>query len=407
MINRFNNIAKRNWPRDRCVCQIKTSYYKRYTTSIESDDKKENKSLHDILEEDNFWELPDSTPNKKPTKPTEEFTDFSTLLEILTKHNNNSSKSNSNNRHDGDKDNREETLIRESQEKEHGVLEALAEKMNQDFDKTSIATETEMETATAAEKRKKRAPTIIERQLLELVLKKKKIFKSTAPLPRSLMPAVYGKDTSMNNLSSSYSPSSSINERTKETKRGIMGNKKIQEQDEEVKIINDVSSTTTKQELLNLFTGFLNKYHPSQQQQQQKLQELFPTYYAKVIDTAIKHAYTEFGDPYLAIALFEQCKLLSTESYIQGCTNEVYTTVLKVRWDAWKDIYGMLDLMEEMALNGIAFNRASAMLVRKISDEMEGQVMTDDESAQVKIWSPDDIRSTQLMKMLVGKWLFR
>ncbi|CAO3630320.1 unnamed protein product [Cunninghamella echinulata] len=342
MINCFNNIAKRNWPR-----------------------------------------------------------------EILTKHNNSNSNSNSNSRYDNNNNNSEKVLIKESQEKEHGVLEALAAKMNQDFGKASKAIESETETATATEKRKKRVPTIIERQLLELVLKKKKIFKNTAPLPRSLMPAVYGKDTSINDLSSSYSPPTSANERTKETKKGIMGNKKIQDQDEEIKIMNDVSSTATKQELLNLFTGFLNKHHYSQQQQQQKPQELFPTYYAKVVETAIKHAYTEFGDPYLAIALFEQCKLLSTESYIQGCTNEVYTTVLKVRWDAWKDIYGMLDLMEEMALNGIAFNRASAMLVRKISDEMEGQIMTDHESAQVKIWSPDDIRSTQLMKMLVGKWLFR
>ncbi|CAO3631405.1 unnamed protein product [Cunninghamella blakesleeana] len=134
---------------------------------------------------------------------------------------------------------------------------------------------------------------------------------------------------------------------------------------------------------------------------------MYPAYYSKVLQTSIKHAYAEFKDPYLAIALFEQCKVLGTESYIQGCTAKVYHEVLNIRWEAWKDIYGMLDLMEEMAINGIAFSRASAMLVKKISNEMDNQVLSDEENAQIKIWSPDDIRSTQLMKMLVGKWLFK
>lgn len=242
----------------------------------------------------------------------------------------------------------------------------------------------------------RRRSTLIEQRLLEMVQKQRTIYKQKAPLPRTMMGAVYGKAAPV--YGDTKNASSSKNRGLDSMQlNAIHENKGIQAHDREIKTIDDLLSTNTRHELLTFFNDCVSGYQEQQE---------FPSYYSTLVKNAIHHAFTDFRDPYLAVALFEQCKTMSIQSYIEGCTVDVYNQVLRLRWDAWEDIYGMLDLMEEMTLNGIAFDNQSAGIVRTITDEMERQELAGG-SDQVLRWSPDDVRSTELMKILVGKWIFK
>jgi hypothetical protein len=242
---------------------------------------------------------------------------------------------------------------------------------------------------------RRRRTTLIEQRLLEMVQKQRTIYKEKAPLPRTMMGAVYGKTAQAYGDTKNTSSKS----RALDTKQldAIYENKGIQAHDREIKTIDDLLSTKTRHDLLAFFNDCISGYQERQE---------FPSYYSTLVKNAIHHAFTNFRDPYLAVTLFEQCKTMSIQSYIEGCTVDVYNQVLGLRWTAWEDIYGMLDLMEEMTLNGIAFDKQSVGIVKTITDEMERQELAAG-SDQVLRWSPDDLRSTELMKMLVGKWIFK
>ncbi|ORX46752.1 hypothetical protein DM01DRAFT_1339411 [Hesseltinella vesiculosa] len=231
----------------------------------------------------------------------------------------------------------------------------------------------------------------IEQRLLEMV-RRNKVYKEKAPLPRSMMPAMYGKLPTSPTLSQSLDPYDRLGRATEDSP--------MKSRDQQVKLIDELLSTTSSTQLLSLLTKTLATYQE---------QQMYPSYYSRLVTNAIQHAYVHFADPYLAIALFDQCKSLSPLSYIQGCTVDVYNHVLHIRWEAWRDIYGMLELMEEMTLNGIQFNEKSLALVRTVASEMDQQVLSqpDNPAGFDTPWSPEDVRSIQLMKTLVGKWSFK
>ncbi|CAO3631410.1 unnamed protein product [Cunninghamella blakesleeana] len=182
MINRFSTIAKRHWLKNECICQIEVSYYRRYTTSNESSNKKDYKPLDDLLDIDHFWELPEST-SKKDTSMESTKTSFSNsnFLNILTNHNSKY------------KTNPNKTI---DKLKEEDVLDDLTARLNQDIDNSNKQHQDNMEKSL---KPKKRISSILEQQLRDLVLKKKHIYKNKSPLPKSFLHAVYDDNNNNNN----------------------------------------------------------------------------------------------------------------------------------------------------------------------------------------------------------------
>ncbi|KAI8341865.1 hypothetical protein BC941DRAFT_499397 [Chlamydoabsidia padenii] len=362
MLSRFNLLARKELLKGDCRCR--QALVNRLYTTTSSNDKSSSplpssattttttdditgKPATDaeIANDDHFWEVPSSKP---PVKRRVESLDFRRLLDDVLKE-------------QQDKDNKYITK---------GIAPSDNEKLSSP--RGSVGP--------------RRAVSLIEHRLLEMVSKHKQIYKRNSPLPRSMMSALYGKTMESN---------TTIIKKTLDPAQleAIQQNKAIQSHDREIKIIDDLLSTTTRKDLLNFFTDCVTDYQRRQ---------AFPTYYPRLVKNAIHHAFINFTDPYLAVALFEQCKTMSIQSYIEGCTVEVYNQVLQLRWNAWEDIYGMLDLMEEMTLNGIAFDAASAGIVQTITDEMERQQLGSD---KIQRWSPDDVRSTELMKILVAVWI--
>ncbi|KAI8334495.1 hypothetical protein BD560DRAFT_340635 [Blakeslea trispora] len=227
---------------------------------------------------------------------------------------------------------------------------------------------------------------LIQQKLLDMVLKKSRPIKEKSPLPRPLASSVFGRQTqdkSLQEILDMIDKEDSMNYTTSEDQR-------IQAKQKEVQTIQTILDTTASSDLLELIEKEIN--HTS---------DKYPAYYPRVLAAAISHASTK--DPYVALTIFEMAKTKSIYSYLIGCTVDVYNTMLMMRWEVWRDVHGMLNLVEEMTLNGIEFDRHSRQIVKQAIQEIEGEGGPD--FASGVFWNADEKRSCHLMKELVGKWL--
>lgn len=224
----------------------------------------------------------------------------------------------------------------------------------------------------------KRPNTMIEQKLLQLVLRDSKPYKKRSPLPNRM----YGlepKEKEREDIGSIFdflNPNDNKN---------MVHDESIQLKQEEMRTIQAIIDSKTDIELLDKVQKEIDR-------------EEYHKYYPRVIGKAIEHAARK--DPYLALTLFEMVKNKSITSYIFGCTTHVYNTLLLLHWTTWGDIYGMLDLMEEMTVNGIEFDNESRRIVRDAVNEIESEGKTD-----TLFWNSDEKTCGNIMKEMAGKWL--
>lgn len=326
---------------------------KPYSTNEDLPKETENKDstpTDDMKEEKHFWEITPNKSNYTPPKPV---------------------KSN---------DNDISSEAREFRQ----LLDDLFKR------RPTTATET-----TQRERPKKRADSVIEKKLLDLVVNNKTPYKAKSPLPRSMLAPVYGRSSSAyeqdrfyedeNEGSGLFDFLNQSNSNQREVK-DVSYSESIQSKQKEMQIIQDIVESQSDIELLDKVKKEID-------------QEEYPSYYPKVIVKAIEHASQR--DPYLALTIFEMVKHKSINSYILGCTAQVYNTLLLLRWTAWGDIYGMLDLMEEMTVNGIEINNDSRRIVREVVYEIDSESGTSTDL----FWNSDEKRYCNLMKEMAGKWL--
>ncbi|KAL0088133.1 hypothetical protein F4703DRAFT_1844466 [Phycomyces blakesleeanus] len=130
--------------------------------------------------------------------------------------------------------------------------------------------------------------------------------------------------------------------------------------------------------------------------------------YSRMLESALGHAAFQLRDPYLAVAIFEQVKNHSVESYVSGCTVDVYNQMLNIRWRLWRDVHGIIGLVEEMNVNGVGYNSATREMGKSIAKEVLGEMRLEGQKDSEKsLWSADEKRATNLIKALVGKWLLK
>ncbi len=79
----------------------------------------------------------------------------------------------------------------------------------------------------------------------------------------------------------------------------------------------------------------------------------------------------EYGCVSGALSMFEEAKKNDNINiYIYGCTTDIYNEIIKIRWEYYKDIFGIDLLINEMELNGIKGNRGTADILKSVSSEM-------------------------------------
>jgi hypothetical protein len=259
---------------------------------------------------------------------------------------------------------------------------------------------------------------VIEQKLLDLVLKNRQLYKEKAPLPRGMMAPIYGKSNKVkrqqhydedneddvyherreeyeerNQSFDFLNPSSTP---TNWDLKNIQQNKRIQQKEKELQAIHDIVGTKTSLELLTCIYKEVD-------------QPEYPKYYPKLLTKAIEHASAR-NDPYLATTIFELAKTKSMESYVLGCTTKVYDAMLLLRWETWRDVYGMLQLVEEMTVNGVKYSNNSRRIIRSVVQEIEAEGGAQDlEEEEVGgntiYWNADEKRACNVMKELAGKWM--
>lgn len=109
-----------------------------------------------------------------------------------------------------------------------------------------------------------------------------------------------------------------------------------------------------------------------------------------ILGAVIRTLMDNFNSPEVALTLFEVSKLQGIDFYVSSCNCDVYNEVLRIKWDAFKDLYTIESLISEMDINGLKGNSDTSEILSSVArysiDMKQGSV----DSAQVPLWSQED-----------------
>jgi len=91
--------------------------------------------------------------------------------------------------------------------------------------------------------------------------------------------------------------------------------------------------------------------------------------YPHIIATLMRSFRDKFHDPHLALAIFDHAKNSSIHSYVFGCTAPVYNELIETRWYCFHDLKAILDVLEEMKVNGVEADNRTRKVVEIIRRE--------------------------------------
>ncbi|KIY50378.1 hypothetical protein FISHEDRAFT_64985 [Fistulina hepatica ATCC 64428] len=113
-----------------------------------------------------------------------------------------------------------------------------------------------------------------------------------------------------------------------------------------------------------------------------ELPMLQPPTYPHLIALLMSTFRDKYGDPHLALSMFDHARHLSTASYVFGCSTDAYNELIKTRWMCFQDYRGVCDALEEMDVNGVEANNGTVALVDMVRKEIgERNVWVEDEMA--------------------------
>lgn len=243
---------------------------------------------------------------------------------------------------------------------------------------------------------------LVSQQILALMAQQTKdLYKKKKPLPRSAIGSMYGKvaEKSLFNNQPETPEDDPLLDYLLPTSEDqhqwdqnvVSKNEHIALKQKEMESTQAIVEAPTALDLWHCIEREINR-------------EDYPKYYPNALTKAIEHASKK--DPYMALTIFEKAKQKSIQSYISGCTIQVYNAMLLLRWEIWRDINGMLDLAEEMTVNGIEHDNNSRRIIRAVVQEIESEGGYSDEVSDNGVfWNAEERRNCNLMKELAGKWM--
>lgn len=109
-----------------------------------------------------------------------------------------------------------------------------------------------------------------------------------------------------------------------------------------------------------------------------------------ILGAAIRTLMDNFNSPEQALMLFEVSKKQGIDFYVSSCNCDVYNEVLRVKWDAYKDLYMIEALVSEMDINGLKGNSETSEILSSVAryaiDMKQGSL----DSKHVPLWSQED-----------------
>jgi len=120
--------------------------------------------------------------------------------------------------------------------------------------------------------------------------------------------------------------------------------------------------------------------------------------YPLILLKAMKMFRVMFGRPLVAMTFFLKVKTLSAESYVLGCTTQLYNELLLARWERFTDLSSVMDILEEMNLNGLRGDGQTIQILQRIQDDVKEWV-TEGNELELAVWKEEKDKMTKLDKI--------
>ena len=91
--------------------------------------------------------------------------------------------------------------------------------------------------------------------------------------------------------------------------------------------------------------------------------------YADLLSEGMRLLSKVFRDLSSTLSVFERIKALGAESYVVGCSVTVYNHVLEAKWEAYRDIHQIWQVLNEMKINGIEGDLHTVEILRTLSKD--------------------------------------
>jgi hypothetical protein len=106
---------------------------------------------------------------------------------------------------------------------------------------------------------------------------------------------------------------------------------------------------------------------------------------------------TTFNNPLAAHTLFLRAKTLSAESYVLGCTTQLYNELLVARWERFTDLYSISEILEEMTTNGLKGDGQTIQILKNIQEDIH-EWSNQGSDAERVVWTAERGRVGKLEK---------
>ena len=108
---------------------------------------------------------------------------------------------------------------------------------------------------------------------------------------------------------------------------------------------------------------------------------LQPLSYPHVIAHIMRTFRDKYGDPHLALSIFDHARHLSIASYVFGCTTPAYNELIETRWRCFRDVRGVCEAMEEMQVNGVEMDTQTRRLAETVRREVGERNLWEEETS--------------------------
>ncbi|KAG8746320.1 hypothetical protein FRC10_005309 [Ceratobasidium sp. 414] len=140
--------------------------------------------------------------------------------------------------------------------------------------------------------------------------------------------------------------------------------------------------------------------------------EVHPKIYGRMVAGLMKEFREQYNNPHLAIVIFDYTRRLSVISYVTGCTAPSYNELMRTHWCSFRNLQAVVNVAEEMRVNGVLPDQATAPLLNQIHDEVEQRVVwTEESNAEVarlldqldKLLTPPEYKPTRHQGRKTGR----
>jgi Mtf2 family len=121
--------------------------------------------------------------------------------------------------------------------------------------------------------------------------------------------------------------------------------------------------------------------------------------YPRILQRGMNILRVDFRNPLAAHTLFQRAKTLSAESYVLGCTTGAYNEWMLVRWDGFRDLTGVVDMLEEMGMNGVRGDEKTVRIVETVVRDVQEWSSLGPEAIR-PFWGAEGERVGRLEKIL-------